>query len=215
MLTSCPAADCVDICIRPACFVSALTRVFANVCSAIGQGQQVFALSARQIAVICTLLCSVFLWLFSQAKAQVGSLLYLVSLGFASVLYTRAAMFLRGALKENLDIACGDSDRSKQLEAAYTRTAVMINRVLIYIACTVVTVPALAMLLPEARATGLGLRPSLPAFLALLAINLEFGVNVAVIAAYCVEPYRLRVAQASRRRSTTTITPTRVRSSKT
>jgi hypothetical protein len=213
ILTSRPAADCVHICTRPACFVSVLTRVFANVCSAIGQGQQMFALSARQITVISTLLCSVFFCLASQAKNQACSLLYFVSLGFASVLYTRAAIFFRGALKGSLNMACDESDSSKQLQAAYTRTAVMVNRVLIYIACTVVTVPAYAMLVPEARATGLGMRPSLPYVFALLAIKVEFGVIVAVIAAYCVGPYRLRVAQASLRRSTTTITP--VRSSKT
>ncbi len=182
-----------------------LTRVFVDVCSAIGQKKKVFALSARQIAVISTLHGSISFWFMAQTKNQIVSLLYLVALGFASVLYARAAMFLRGALKEGLSLQVSDSISAQQFTAAYKRTAVMVKRVLIYIACTVVTVPAYAALIPEARATGLGMRNSLPGIFALLAMKLEFGVIVTVIAVYCVEPYRLRVAQARRRTSATTI----------
>ena len=160
-----------------------------------------FSLTTRQIAMTSALVCGVVLWFALQQKNQATSVIYLVSLGFATVLYARAASFLRAMLREMLDLS-QVAEESRLLRGTYERTAVMVKQVFIYIACTVVTVPAYALIVPENRAASLGIQAAAPALLALLAIKTEFGLIVACMAAYCVEPYRLRIEAASTKRST-------------
>ena len=133
--------------------------------------------------------------------------IYLVCLGLATVLHARAASVLRAMLKEMLDLSkeAEGTEASRPLRGTYERTAIMVKQVFIYIACTVVTVPAYALVVPETRAASLGIQAAAPALLAGLAIKTEFGLIVACMAAYCVGPYRLRIEErkaASIKRST-------------
>jgi hypothetical protein len=159
-----------------------------------------FTPTQQQIAVTSTLVCCALVWLGWQQKNSAVSVIYLASLGLAVVLYSRASIFLRESLRESLDMSGKEeTEQSLPLRRAYERTNAMVNRVFIFIVSTVVTVPAYALVVPESRAAGLGIRPAVPSVFALLALKLEFGIIVACIAAYCVEPYRLRVMEIKRR----------------
>jgi hypothetical protein len=185
---------------------SALTRVFSKVCEATVQDNKgMFIPTQQQIVVTSTLVCCALLWFAVQQKNRAVSLIYLISLGFAVILYARASYTLRETLRQCLALSgkSGQNETanmsSQPLLGAYQRSVVMVHRVLMFIASTVATVPVYALLVPESRAAGLGVRPAVLSILPLTAIKLEFGIVVASIAVYCVEPYRRRVEISHRR----------------